>query len=868
MRRAAIVAQCGWRRQVARKELRKLKMAAKESAALQAAKTKLEEEVKELAWQLEEEKRLRADMEKAKTQENAKLQQALKEMEIEFEETKTQMEIKFQETKAQMEIEFQETKAVLSQQLEAAKKAVEQCPVVPIVDQELINKLTTENEQLKVLLTQEREAAQKALEATPAKEAHDTQEVTVVDQELTKKLTAEIEQLKVLLDHEREAAKKASNQISEEVCIMQEVPFTQEANVVNQELMTKLTAEIEQLKFLLDQERETAKKATDQIPAKALPVPQEFPLTEEGRDTQEVIVVDQELMKKLTAENEQLKFLLNQERQTTRKAAEQTPVMEVPTTQEIEADQEFINKITIENQQLKALVSSLENKISETEKKYEETNKISEERLKQALEAESKIIELKTTMQRLEERISDMETEDQFLRQQALLKSSTRKITDDLPLENGQHSSVTNKETPAATPRKSFGSESFRKSQVERQRESINILINCVAEDIGFSQGKPVAAFTIYKCLLHWKLFETERTNVFDCLIQLIGSEIEKEDDNNHLAYWFSNSSTLLFLLQRSLKSNGATGGNAQKPPQPTSFFGRMAQGFRSSANLPVDIVRSVEAKYPALLFKQQLTAYVEKIYGIIRENLKSELSPLLSSCIQGPKTVEGTVSQSSEQSESSSPPPNDWKRIINSLNGLLSILKDNFVPPVLVPKFFCEIFSYINMQLFNSLLLHQECCTFSNGEYIKAGLAELEKWCGQAAEEYAGSSWDELKHIRQAVGFLVVQEKSNITYDDITNNLCPSLSVHQVYRMCTLLPDDNDETLKVNPDVISNMKALMTDDTEEVSDANNSFVLEDNSSIPFSVDDITNSMSERDFVGIKPPPQLLENAAFQFLQD
>ena len=47
-----------------------------------------------------------------------------------------------------------------------------------------------------------------------------------------------------------------------------------------------------------------------------------------------------------------------------------------------------------------AMVSSLEKKIDDTEKKYEEANKISEERLKQALDAESKIIQLKTAMQR------------------------------------------------------------------------------------------------------------------------------------------------------------------------------------------------------------------------------------------------------------------------------------------------------------------------------------------------------------------------------------------------------------------------------------------------------------------------------------
>jgi myosin-5 len=45
--------------------------------------------------------------------------------------------------------------------------------------------------------------------------------------------------------------------------------------------------------------------------------------------------------------------------------------------------------------------------------------------------------------------------------------------------------------------------------------------------------------------------------------------------------------------------------------------------------------VQQVDAKYPALLFKQQLAAYVEKIYGIVRENMKKELSPLLSSCIK-----------------------------------------------------------------------------------------------------------------------------------------------------------------------------------------------------------------------------------------
>lgn len=63
-----------------------------------------------------------------------------------------------------------------------------------------------------------------------------------------------------------------------------------------------------------------------------------------------------------------------------------------------------------------------------------------------------------------------------------------------------------------------------------------------------------------------------------------------------------------------------------------------VSQGFRSSNSLSsssFDVEHQVEAKYPALLFKQQLAAYVEKIYGIVRENMKKELSPLLSTCIE-----------------------------------------------------------------------------------------------------------------------------------------------------------------------------------------------------------------------------------------
>ncbi|CAN7055576.1 unnamed protein product [Brassica oleracea var. botrytis] len=59
MKKAAIATQCGWRVRVARRELRNLKMAAKEAGALQDAKSKLENQLEELTSNLELEKQMR-----------------------------------------------------------------------------------------------------------------------------------------------------------------------------------------------------------------------------------------------------------------------------------------------------------------------------------------------------------------------------------------------------------------------------------------------------------------------------------------------------------------------------------------------------------------------------------------------------------------------------------------------------------------------------------------------------------------------------------------------------------------------------------------------------------------------------------------
>lgn len=580
--------------------------------------------------------------------------------------------------------------------------------------------------------------------------------------------------------------------------------------------------------------------------------------------------------------------LLEKEREAAKNAIKEAPPV-IKETQIMVEDTEKINALEAKVESLQVSLEAEKQRADESDIKLSEVQEVSEERRRKLDDADRKILQLQETLHRLEERLTNLESENQVLRQQAVsmapnkfLSGRSRSI-----LQRGSESGhfvdthFRDLHSHSMNHRESEVEEKPQKSLNEKQQENQDLLIRCISQHLGFAENRPIAACMIYKCLLHWRSFEVERTSIFDRIIQTIGHAIETQDNNDVLAYWLSNASTLLLLLQHTLKASGAAGIAPQRRKSSSAtLFGRMSHSFRGSPHGVgislvnngmtggVDSLRQVEAKYPALLFKQQLTAYVEKIYGMIRDNLKKEISPLLGLCIQAPRTSRASLVKGASRSVANTAAQQaliaHWQGIVTSLRNFLNTLKTNNVPPFLVRKVFTQIFSFINVQLFNSLLLRRECCSFSNGEYVKAGLAELEQWCHIATEEYAGSAWDELKHIRQAIGFLVIHQKPKKSLHEISHDLCPVLSIQQLYRISTMYWDDKYGTHSVNPEVISSMRVLMTEDSNNA--VSNSFLLDDDSSIPFSVDDISKSMEQIDLSDVEPPPLIRDNSGFSFL--
>ncbi|XP_073114832.1 myosin-9 isoform X4 [Elaeis guineensis] len=340
--------------------------------------------------------------------------------------------------------------------------------------------------------------------------------------------------------------------------------------------------------------RETGalKEAKDKLEKKVEELTWRLQLEKRKRmDLEEEITKLQSSLQATQNKVDETNAMLVKEREAARKAIEEAPPVIKETTVLVQ-DTEKIDSLTAEVEHLKASLDSEKERADEFEKKYVEVQRISEEGQRKLEEAAGKVHQLQDSLNRLEEKMSNVESENKVLRQQAVSMASNKflsgrsKSTVQRSSESGHVISgdaKTNADphnTSSATREHSEVEDRPQKSLSEKQQENQDLLIRCIAQHLGFAGTRPIAACIIYKCLLHWRSFEVERTSVFDRIIQTIGHAIETQENNDVLAYWLSNASTLLLLLQRTLKASGAAGMAPQRRRSSSaSLFGRMTQG-------------------------------------------------------------------------------------------------------------------------------------------------------------------------------------------------------------------------------------------------------------------------------------------------
>ncbi|KAL5231718.1 hypothetical protein ABZP36_030494 [Zizania latifolia] len=512
-----------------------------------------------------------------------------------------------------------------------------------------------------------------------------------------------------------------------------------------------------------------------------------------------------------------------------------------------------LSTFVMEKQESDAVKKALAESLGRNEdliRRNEDLVKRNDDLIKKIEDSGQAVTELQETLERIEGKAVNIEAENQILRQHAIA-------------------------TPPSTAKSQAACS--RISMIHRSPENGHTLNGNVAyaemkSSVGSAEIRPsmVVNQGSAPALIYQKDYENEEK------LQRVYNEVyQAQYDTRSLAYWLSNLSTLSVLLQRSFKTTRAA---ISTPHRRRFSYERIFQASQTSnSGLAYFSAQSVDgpsglqqidAKYPALLFKQQLVDLIEKVYGMISDKVKKELNPLLELCIQDPKTSHSNQAKTSLSSASHLGHHSQlthWLGIIKILNNCLHMLRANHVPSILIHKLLTQVFSMVNVQLFNRLLLRRECCSFSNGEYIRAGLTQIKHWCNDVTQEFADSAWEALRHIRQAVDFLVISLKPIRTWSQIRSDVCPALSLQQLERIVGMYWDDMNGTNIISAEFTSSMRTMMNEESNNVTSF--SVLLDDDSSIPFSLEDIAKSMPtieetvEKDLL-----PFVHENQSFAFI--
>lgn len=142
--------------------------------------------------------------------------------------------------------------------------------------------------------------------------------------------------------------------------------------------------------------------------------------------------------------------------------------------------------------------------------------------------------------------------------------------------ENGEELTPADEELSEAEARKRALQAKQQQLLREQRAADQEKLLAVITENLGFHNHRPVAAVLIFRSCLQWKAFQADRTSLFDKIINTMGGQIEKQqDDNNCLAYWLANTSTLLFLLMKNIKP--ATSGSYTSRLAPSGGVSRCA---------------------------------------------------------------------------------------------------------------------------------------------------------------------------------------------------------------------------------------------------------------------------------------------------
>ncbi|CAI7778820.1 unnamed protein product [Closterium sp. NIES-53] len=365
-----------------------------------------------------------------------------------------------------------------------------------------------------------------------------------------------------------------------------------------------------------------------------------------------------------------------------------------------------------------------------------------------------------------------------------------------------------------------------------------SVLIFLTTHIIGLSpQGLPLAAPAIYRTLLHFGAFPPASSPSAPALlsstIRHLQAAILPEEETlsisgegvgpggvpavrvNEQCYWLSNVSCLMLLVEVVYKPAAAAAA-AEKPKTAagSNWFTNMFQA-PSFSDATRQHQQHQQQQQPALgaveflVFKQELAVLLDDAFLELRASVNLELQTLVSLLTQSPTANAQHMREF-------------WAAALVSLRSAVGCMQANRVPTVLARHLLWQVLHFLDVRLFNGLMLRSHWCpiTLANGEAMEQGLLALEAWlsedvhpwldgaaagmgmsrsvgslgAGTAAGSVGGGSRalliDALQHTYQAVVLLTSKQKARKTMEEVVS-MCPSLNFTQLTILCSWFEDE-----------------------------------------------------------------------------
>ncbi|CAI5519690.1 unnamed protein product [Closterium sp. Naga37s-1] len=365
-----------------------------------------------------------------------------------------------------------------------------------------------------------------------------------------------------------------------------------------------------------------------------------------------------------------------------------------------------------------------------------------------------------------------------------------------------------------------------------------SVLIFLTTHIIGLSpQGLPLAAPAIYRTLLHFGAFPPASSPSAPALlsstVRHLQAAILPEEETlsisgegvgpggvpavrvNEQCYWLSNVSCLMLLVEVVYKPAAAAAA-AEKPKTAagSNWFTNMFQA-PSFSDATRQHQQHQQQQQPALgaveflVFKQELAVLLDDAFLELRASVNLELQTLVSLLAQSPTANAQHMREF-------------WAAALVSLRSTVGCMQANRVPTVLARHLLWQVLHFLDVRLFNGLMLRSHWCpiTLANGEAMEQGLLALEAWlsehvhpwldgaaagmgmsrsvgslgAGTAAGSVGGGSRalliDALQHTYQAVVLLTSKQKARKTMEEVVS-MCPSLNFTQLTILCSWFEDE-----------------------------------------------------------------------------